>query len=115
MRPRNPRVSLSDALAAGAAVERFLHGKTLSDYTGDELLSSGVERQFEIIGEALSRAIKADASLEAKIPEAAGVIGFRNVLAHGYDAVSDTLVWSIAHDRLPGLLDRLRVLLDELS
>jgi len=115
MRPRDPRVALADALAAGAAVERFLRGKTLDEYAGDELLSSGVERQFEIIGEALSRAIKADASLEARIPEVAGVIGFRNVLAHGYDAVSDTLVWSIARDRLPELLVRLRVLLDELT
>jgi len=115
MRPRDPRVSLADALAAGAAVERFLCGKTLSDYASDELLSSGVERQFEILGEALSRAIKADASLEDSLPEAARVIGFRNVLAHGYDAVSDTLVWSIAHDRLPELLDRLRVLLDGLT
>lgn len=115
MRPRDPRVSLADALAAGEAVEAFLGGKTFQDYVAGRMLSSAVERQFEIIGEALSRAVRADASLAGRLPEAAGVIGFRNVLAHGYDTVSDALVWSIAREQLPPLLTRLRVLLRELS
>lgn len=115
MRPRDVRVSLADALAAGETIEGFLSGKSLGDYSADRLLSSGVERQFEIVGEALGRAARADASLAGRLPEAADVIGFRNVLAHGYDSVSDVLVWSIAHDKLPELLTRIQVLLTELS
>ena len=115
MRPRDPRVSLADALVAGETIQEFLLGKSLGDYSADRLLSSGVERQFEIIGEALARAVRADASLAGRLPEAADVIGFRNVLAHGYDAVSDLLVWSIAHEKLPHLLARLRQLLTEMS
>ena len=74
-----------------------------------------MERQFEIVGEALSRALRADSSLAATVPEAGDVIGFRNVLAHGYDAVSDRLAWSIAREKLPALLRSVRTLLEELS
>ena len=115
MRPRDPRIALADALAAGETIERFLDGKTFEDYVADRLLSSGVERQFEIVGEALSRALRADSSLAATAPEAGDVIGFRNVLAHGYEAVSDRLVWSIAQEKLPALLRSVRTLLEELS
>jgi uncharacterized protein with HEPN domain len=115
MRPRDPRASIAEAIAAGEAIGRFTAGKAFDDYIDDELLASGVERQFEIIGEALSRTLRALPSLGERIPEAADAIGFRNVLAHGYDTVSDTLVWSIAQDKLPHLLEQLRAALEELS
>ncbi len=51
--PRDPRVYLVDAVRAGELIQRFIQGKTLADFDSDELLHSGVERQFEIIGEAL--------------------------------------------------------------
>jgi uncharacterized protein with HEPN domain len=104
MRPRDPRVALADVLAAGARIESFLDGRSFQDYRSDPLLSSAVERQFEIAGEALVRALRADETLAERLPESRDVIGFRNVLAHGYDTVSAPLVWSIAHDNLPGLL-----------
>lgn len=111
MRPRDPQVALDDAVRAGETIEGFLAGRTLEEYETDRLLSSAVERQFEIVGEALGRALRVDASIGETLPEASEVIGFRDVLAHGYDAVSDRLVWSLAHDRLPGLLVHVRRLL----
>ena len=54
MRP-DPRTWLFDAVQAAQRVQRFIHGRSYEDYLADELLRAGVERQFEIIGEALSQ------------------------------------------------------------
>ena len=108
-------VSLAQALAAGEHVVRFLAGVTLDDYSHDVVLTSAVERQFEIVGEALARAVAADESLRARIPHVAAVIGFRNRLAHGYDDISDRVVWTVAHAELPPLLDAIRAIIEEIS
>lgn len=79
------------------------------------LLRSGVERQLEIVGKALNRLSKVDPDLAARIPQLRSVVGFRNVIAHGYRELDDGIVWSIANDKLPELRERLQALLDELN
>lgn len=74
------------------------------------MLTSAVERQFEIIGDALSRALRGDATIAARIPEAHEVIGLRNILAHGYDVTEDEIVYDAATSELPALLNKLREL-----
>jgi uncharacterized protein with HEPN domain len=81
----------------------FTDGKRLADYQGDVLLRSAVERQFEIIGEALNRLKKVDPGMLARISDYGRIIGFRNVLVHGYDIISDEIVWDIVETKLPGL------------
>lgn len=49
---------LFDAHAACRAIASFTEGKDFTQYTSDALLRSAVERQFEIVGEALGRAIR---------------------------------------------------------
>ncbi len=88
------------------AVQRitdFVHGRTFEDYTQDSLLRSAVERQFEIIGEALSRLHKVNPDIVGQILDYQRIIAFRNVLAHGYDTVSDQTVWDIIAQRVPVL------------
>ena len=46
---------LYDIQQEGNKITRFVDGKAFLDYEGDDLLRSGVERQFEIIGEALNQ------------------------------------------------------------
>lgn len=97
------RKLLYDLDQAIALIFTFTHGKQLQDYTADPLLRSGVERQFEIIGEALNRLKKIDPKVVEKISDYQRIIGFRNVLAHGYDVVSDETTWDNIQNNLPKL------------
>lgn len=113
MRAHDRDAAIEDALRAGEAIARFVEGRTAVDYESDLLLSSAVERQFEIVGEAIIRAIKVEPALEHRLPEARNLIGFRNVIAHDYDNVAVELVWSTVLESLPLLMAKLRVLLNE--
>ena len=71
----------------------FTAGKTFSDYSADPMLRSAVERQFEVIGEALAQVLRLDPSLRSKISNTGRIIAFRNRLIHGYSSVADDIVW----------------------
>ncbi len=102
---------LEDIRQACEYILEFTEGKTLSDYTNDALLHSGVERQFEIIGEALNRLVKVESDVVNQIHHYRRVISFRNVLIHGYDVVEDAVVWDVIIDDLPALQNQVRNLL----
>ncbi len=83
------------------------------DYQDDKMLQSAVERQFEIVGEALRQAILMDSTLEVKITAARRIIDFRNRLAHGYSEISTALVWGIVERNLPLLSQEVRELIEK--
>ena len=103
---------LQDILDAGGAIRSFTTGRTLSDYGGDLMLSSAVERQFEIVGEALRRLTAVDAVMASRISHHQTIIAFRNIIAHGYDALDNTVVWGVIEDDLPSLVAETQALLD---
>ena len=102
MRPEAKKY-LYDIRKACDLIAGFTAGKDLPDYRVDPLLRSGVERQFEIIGEALGQMLKVDPSLAGHISETRRIIAFRNVLIHGYAAVSEEVVWDVIRLDLPTL------------
>jgi len=104
---------LWDMLQAARHIESFIAGKTLDEYENDNLLQSGVERQFLIIGEAAGQASRQFPELQLEIRSLARIISFRNRLIHGYAVVSNEIVWAIAHDELPELRSTLEALLEE--
>ena len=99
-----------DALSAARAIRKFANEKTYDDYCADDLLSSGIERKFEIIGEALNRIKRAFPDDLNKISEWPAIIGFRNVLAHCYDHVEDSVVWGIVKNQIPEFIRELESL-----
>jgi len=110
---RDREAFLWDMLQAARNIETFIDGKTLEEYENDDLLRSAVERQFLIVGEAASQAVRRFPDLQEEISEIARIIAFRNRLIHGYAVISDDVVWAIAHDELPHLQGDLEALLED--
>lgn len=107
------RKLLYDVEQAAELIASFTQGRGLPDYREDAMLRSAVERQFEIIGEALNRLSSSDPVTVERIREHRRIIAFRNVLIHGYDAVSDAVVWDIVETKLPVLREELEAILGE--
>jgi uncharacterized protein with HEPN domain len=105
------RKYLWDALEAANRISRFTSDKTFALYESDELLRSAVERQFEIIGEALGRLRSVDPEVASSLPELARIVAFRNILIHGYASVDNKLVWGVVDGKLPALRRALEELL----
>jgi len=74
---------LFDILQACRLLEEFTSGKSLADFERDAMLRSAVERQFEIIGEALRLAIREEPDLAGLISDSSRIVAFRNRLIHG--------------------------------
>jgi uncharacterized protein with HEPN domain len=70
--PPDPRKFVWDAVRAADLIATFVAGRQLADYRADDLLRSGVERQFEIIGEALNQLSRADPTVASRVPELLG-------------------------------------------
>jgi uncharacterized protein with HEPN domain len=108
---RDVRSYLWDAIRAAEAAQAFVRGKTYEAFIEDDLVRSAVERQLQIVGEALSQLAKVDPQLASKVGELRRIIAFRNILVHGYAAVDYDTVWRLIEDKLPELQTNLRMLL----
>lgn len=95
---------LFDAREAGRGILQYMEGKSLMDYSGDRFFRRAVEREFEIIGEALNRIDRLDTETAARISQLRNIVDFRNRIIHGYDTVDDAVVWGVAEKDLPILL-----------
>lgn len=103
---------LWDALKAARLAMEFVRGQDFERYMADAMRRSAVERQLEIVGEALTQLRKLDAHTAGAIPELTQAVGMRNILIHGYAAVNNRLVWDVSTAHLPTLARRLEHMLD---
>lgn len=85
--------------------------RVFEEYVSDIKTKRAVERDLEIIGEAANRILKKDKDF--KLNNVEKIIGTRNRIIHGYDKISDDLIWSIVINHLPKLKNEVTVLLDE--
>ena len=109
-----------DTLAALLHVRhsaRFIVEKTRNvtyeEFLSDELLRLGVERSFEIIGEAVNRIGRHDEATTARISEVRRIVGLRNVIIHDYDVIRYSPIWEAIHTSLPNLLGEVETLLED--
>ena len=114
MQPRAPKL-LEDIRSAAAFVRADTRGITLQEFQHNRVLRQAVERNFEIIGEAMRRLEKDDPETAARITDYRRIIAFRNVLIHGYDIIDPAIVWSAITDDLAPLLRDVEALLGSLN
>ena len=85
--------------------------RIFEEYISDTKTKRAIERNLEIIGEAVNRIYKKDKNF--KLSNVEKIIGTRNRIIHGYDKISDDLIWSIVINHLPKLKDEIAGLLNE--
>ena len=113
MPQRDPGVYLEDIEHYAEAAVRFMAGYSLEQYLADEKTRAAVERVLEICGEAMNGLFKVAPAIAEKIPYYRDVIGFRNILAHGYAEIDHNKVYDIAVRHAPQLLAAVRSALKE--
>jgi uncharacterized protein with HEPN domain len=74
-----------------------------------------VERQFEIVGEALNQFARLEPTVADEIADLGRIVAFRNILIHGYATVDDAIVWQVLIEKLPALQSNLRSILDGMN
>ena len=102
---------LYDVCQACRQIVAFTQGLSFEDYAASDLVKAAVERKFVTIGEALMRLRREEPELLEGITGNYRIIGFRNVLVHGYDIIDDATVWSAVADSVPVLLKEAEALL----
>ena len=105
--PHKTRKLLLDISLSCHEIMDFIDGKSFEYFQENRMLQLAIEREFEIIGEALHRLSRIEeAALTEKIPEYRKIIDFRNIIAHGYDIIDEAAMWDFAVNRVPELLDK---------
>ncbi|MFA4851487.1 MAG: HepT-like ribonuclease domain-containing protein, partial [Bacteroidales bacterium] len=93
---------LFDINSAIESIEEYLGiERDFKKYQASKMLKRAVEREFEILGEAMSRINKIDSDIN--ISSKSLIIGMRNRVIHGYDTIDDEIIWGTIVRHLSGL------------
>lgn len=80
------------------------------NFSRDILLQRAVERDLEIIGEAIRKIIEIDPTV--KISSSRNIIGLRNIISHAYDSVEPEMIWGIIQNNIPDLTEEIKRIKD---
>ena len=93
------------------SIELFLGSqRDFSNYQSNKLLRRAIERELGIIGEALNRLMKIDATIKISNPRR--IVDLRNWVIHGYDKVDDVIIWGILTSEIPVLKSEIEILIN---
>lgn len=104
---------LWDMLQAVQVLQVYTEGRSLSEFLDNQMLRDAVEREFQILGQALVRLKRIDSETADRISNQEEIIGFRNVLVHEYNRIDPEQVWRTIQNDLPGLRVELETMLEE--
>ncbi|HUV66860.1 MAG TPA: HepT-like ribonuclease domain-containing protein [Sedimentisphaerales bacterium] len=108
---RNPKKYLYDIINCSEFVLQLTKGKTVDDYKNDRVFRSALERELQIIGEAMLQLDHLSPETVERISEHRSIIGFRHVLVHGYDSLDPDTVWNVVETKIALLLEQAKELL----
>ena len=108
---RNPKKYLYDIVNCSEFVLQLTKDKTVDHYKNDRVFRSALERELQIIGEAMLQLDHISPETVDKISEHRSIIGFRHVLVHGYDSLDPDTVWNVVETKLAVLLEQAKDLL----
>lgn len=105
------KVCLSDIRQAIAEINQFLPDKKeFSEFQKDLKARRAIERNIEIIGEAVNRILMQNPAIH--ITNSRKIVDTRNRILHGYDSVSDDIIWAIIIRDIPKLGEEVEALLE---
>jgi uncharacterized protein with HEPN domain len=108
---REIRKYLFDISGCIENIENFIGiDKEYDDYASNMMLQQAVERNLEIIGEAMSNILKLDS--EINITDARKMVDTRNKIIHSYNQIRPSLIWNIIINHLPLLKEEVQSLLE---
>lgn len=101
---------MQQGLSAIEIVQRLVRdiGYDFRRYDQDELYRSAIERQFEILGDAMYRVDKMDGTLRYELTPIGDAIGMRNMIAYNYNSVDNEVVWATIIENLDPLQKAIR-------
>lgn len=111
---RNPKKYLYDIINCSEFVLQLTKDKTVEDYKNDRVFRSALERELQIIGEAMLQLDRISPATVEEISEHRNIIGFRHVLVHGYDSLDPDTVWNVVETKIALLLKQTKALLPTL-
>jgi uncharacterized protein with HEPN domain len=111
----DPLAWRSDVCQAIDYITAFVRGRDFDAYLADTMFRSAVERQLEIVGEALTQFAREAPDLAARIGDLRPAIATRNAPIHGYRSLEHETIWLTIHENLPELRAQVAALLDELG
>ncbi len=104
---------LEDIRVAATSIQDYIQGIAETDYLENKLIRRAVEREFEIIGEALRRLSSSHPDVGVQITEMGQIISFRYVFDNGFDAVVVQGVWVAVSTDVRKLLAEVEALIEE--
>lgn len=107
------RLRLADILDVTTDLSSVVQGRSFEEFAANQEFRWSVERALEIVGEAMSQAVKSDPRLIDVIPKAREAIGMRNWVIHAYHDIDHEVVWNAATRAAPELADHIRAIFAE--
>ena len=110
---RKQRKYLFDILSSIIEIESFMadRPKEYATFCNDTLFRRGVERNIEIMGEAMNQLLKLNPNVN--ITSARKIVDTRNFVIHAYDSLRPDILWAIVVNHIPLLKQEVETLLSD--